>query len=220
MIYTTKRGTRVVASNRVGICVPRFNAVRVDAGAAGHHTIRAPEAVHSIQPVAALQVRTLVGEVYGPKHLAGLIGTQRASAIESWNGPAVLRQWSGRPAGLSAVKGVAVAAQARGPEEITAYRGKGLMLEKSIDPHPEKIGDVTTVTLRYTNPTTEVMTGVLISDNLTPRLEYIEGSAKSDRAATFTAVDNGVGSLMLQWSIDGQIKPGESGKITFQVRIR
>jgi uncharacterized repeat protein (TIGR01451 family) len=126
-----------------------------------------------------------------------------------------------RPAGLSAVKGVAVAAQARGPNEITVYRGKGLMLEKSIDPpHPEKIGDVVTVTLRYTNPTTDVMTGVLIADNLTPRLEYVDGSEKSDRAATFSAVDNGVGSLMLQWAIDGQIKPGESGKITFQVRIR
>jgi hypothetical protein len=221
MMYTTRKGTRVVASNRVSICVPRFMAVRVEAGATGHHAIRAPEAVHSVHPVAALDVRTVAAEINGVQRLAGVIGSQRASGIESRNGPATLKQWSGRPAGLSAVKGVAVVAQARGPDEITVYRGKGLWLEKSIDPpHPEKIGDVVTVTLRYHNPTTEEMTGVLISDNLTPRLEYVEGSAKSDRAATFTAVDNGVGSLMLNWSIDGKLKPGERGTITFQVRIR
>jgi hypothetical protein len=79
---------------------------------------------------------------------------------------------------------------------------------------------VVTVTLRYVNPTTEEMTDVVIADSLTTRLEYVEGSAKSSRAATFTATPNEGRSMTLRWAIDGILKPGESGTITFQVRIR
>jgi hypothetical protein len=79
---------------------------------------------------------------------------------------------------------------------------------------------VVTVTLRFTNPTTEEMTDVLIADSLTARLEYVEGSAKSSRPATFTATANRAGSMVLRWALDGSLKPGESGRITFQVRIK
>jgi uncharacterized repeat protein (TIGR01451 family) len=160
-------------------------------------------------------------ELVGTEHLAGLISAKRASGIESRNAPANIVQWSGRPAGMSNVRGAAVVAQTRGPEEITAYRGNVMLLEKSIDPpHPDKIGQVVTVTLRFSNPTTEVMTDIVVADNLTPRLEYIEGSTESDRATTFTTVPNGVGSLTLRWAVDGKLMPGERGKITFKVRIR
>ncbi len=141
--------------------------------------------------------------------------------IEGNNGPAFVALWSGRPLGLSSVRNVAVLAQVRGPDEITTYHGHVLLLEKSIDPpHPQKIGEVVTVTLRFSNPTTEVMTDVIVADDLTPRLEYIEGSSKSDRATTFTISPNGIGSSVLRWAVDGKLLPGESGKIKFQVRIR
>ena len=54
----------------------------------------------------------------------------------------------------------------------------------------------------------------------TVRLEYINGSAKSSRPATFVATPNSAGSLVLRWAIDGKLKPGESGTITFRVRIK
>jgi Domain of unknown function DUF11 len=79
---------------------------------------------------------------------------------------------------------------------------------------------VVTVTLRFVNPTTEEMTDVVIADSLTTRLEYVEGSAKSSWAATFTATPNEGRSMTLRWAIDGTLKPGASGTITFQVRIR
>ena len=186
-----------------------------------HHTVRRPQGFHNIQPTASLVLRATPGSITGSEHLSGIIGSLRASGIESHTGPIALVQWTGRPLGISSIRGAAAVAQVRGPEEITTYRGHALLLEKSIDPpHPEKIGDVVTVTLRFSNPTTEEMTDIVIADNLTPRLEYIEGTAKSDRAAAFTTVPNGSGSLVLRWAVDGKLMPGESGKITFQVRIR
>jgi uncharacterized repeat protein (TIGR01451 family) len=221
MMFTTRRGTRVAASNRVCICVPRFGAVRVEAGPAGHQAVRAPLALVQLQPVAVVTGRTPPGVITGFERLGGYIGTQRASMIESRSAPQALVQWSGKPLGLSSIRNVAAVAQVRGVDEITTYHGCVLLLEKSIDPpHPEKIGDVVTITLTFSNPTTEEMTDVIIADDLTPRLEYIEGSAKSDRAATFTISPNGVGSSVLRWAIDGKLMPGERGKIKFQVRIR
>jgi uncharacterized repeat protein (TIGR01451 family) len=77
-----------------------------------------------------------------------------------------------------------------------------------------------TFTLRYYNKTNQPMDDVVVSDSLTGRLEYIEGSAKSDRAATFTAFPNEAGSLVLRWAIDGQLQAGQGGNITFKARIR
>jgi len=221
MQFTTRFGTKVMPSNRVCICVPRFAAARVEIGPAGHHMIQPPGALHLVKPVAAISTVVGPGEARGFEQIAGFIGTKRASALEMRTGPAALDLWSGKPLGLSSIKGVAALAQVRGPEEITAFPGCALLLQKSIDPpHPEKIGDVVTVTLKFVNPTTEVMTDVVIADSLTTRLEYVEGTAKSSRAATFTATPNEGRSMTLRWAIDGQLKPGESGTITFQVRIR
>jgi hypothetical protein len=221
MMFTTRRGTRVSPSNRIAICVPRFGAFRVDAGPAAHQSLRTPHAYHSIQPVAVLSVRTPPDEIVGFQRLGGFIGTERISMIEARNAPQALLQWSGKPLGISNVRSAAVLAQVRGPDEITAYHGHALLLEKSIDPpHPEKIGDIVTIVLRFSNPTTEIMTEVIIADDLTPRLEYIEGSAKSDRATTFSISPNGVGSSVLRWAVDGKLMPGERGTIKFQVRIR
>ena len=78
-----------------------------------------------------------------------------------------------------------------------------------------------TVTLKFSNPTTETMTDVIvIADSLTARLEYVDGTAKSSRAATFTAKNNEAGSVVLRWVIDGKLAPGESGIITFKARIK
>jgi hypothetical protein len=211
MMYTTRRGTRVAISNRVELCVPRFSALRIETAPAGHQAVRTPQSHYQIQPVATLTLRRTPSEMVGYQRLGGFIGAQRASMIEGNNGPAFVALWSGRPLGLSSVRNVAV----------LAHHGHVLLLEKSIDPpHPQKIGEVVTVTLRFSNPTTEVMTDVIVADDLTPRLEYIEGSSKSDRATTFTISPNGIGSSVLRWAVDGKLLPGESGKIKFQVRIR
>ena len=195
--------------------------MRVETAITEHEIVRAPRRTIRFNQSRCSARAVPRGEVIGFQRLGGFIGAQRASMMEGRHSPQALVQWSGRPLGLSNVRHAAVLAQVRGPDEITAYRGHALLLEKSIDPpHPEKIGDVVTVTLRFSNPTTEIMTDVIVADDLTPRLEYIEGSANSDRATTFTIAPNGIGSSVLRWAVDGKLMPGERGKITFKVRIR
>jgi hypothetical protein len=222
MMFTTRRGTKVVASNRVGICVPRFACARVETALSAHFTVTGPDAHHHLVQANDVIERIGTAELREGIQLAGFIGAKRASVLESRTGPEAVKQWSGRPAGLSSINGAQVVAQARGPEEITSFPGShSLLLRKSIDPpHPENIGDLVTVTLRFSNPTTEEMSDIVIADSLTGRLEYIEGTTKSTRATSFTTTKNQAGSVVLRWAVDGTLKPGESGKIAFLVRIR
>jgi uncharacterized repeat protein (TIGR01451 family) len=222
MQYSTRSGTRTEASNRVCICVPRFGAMRVEAGAIGYHYFHSPQALTLITPPMVIGFKVFPGGVHGFEQARAIYGHQRASGIIGITGPAALDLWSGRPAGLSSISGVAVIAEARGPEEITAFPGcKSLMIQKTIDPpNPERIGQEVTVHLRFSNPTTEEMTDVVVADSLSARLEYVVGSSKTSRPATFAATPNAAGSQVLRWAIDGVLKPGESGSITFKVRIK
>jgi Domain of unknown function DUF11 len=222
MQYTTKSGTKTTPSNRICICVPRFGAMRVETIPVGHQQTQMAEAVVQILTPKRIGFKTRPEEVVGREQARGVIGNQRASGIESRTAPAALDLWSGRPAGLSNIQGAAVIAQTQGPEEITAFPGcTTLMIQKWVDPaNPEKIGEEVTIHLKFTNPTIEDMTDVVIADSLTTRLEYIAGSAKTSRPATFVATPNGVGSMMLRWAVDGKLKPGESGTITFKVKIK
>ena len=59
-----------------------------------------------------------------------------------------------------------------------------------------------------------------MSDSLTTRLEYVEGTQKCSRAATFTSYDNEAGSAVLRWALDGKLPPGETGIISFKAKIK
>jgi uncharacterized repeat protein (TIGR01451 family) len=83
-----------------------------------------------------------------------------------------------------------------------------------------QIGDVITFTIRYSNLGGKPIKDIAISDNLTGRLEYIPGSAKSDRESVFVTQDNDAGSLILRWEIRDPLPPGQKGIVTFQARVR
>ena len=95
-----------------------------------------------------------------------------------------------------------------------------LVLCKTADKQGVQIGDIVTFTLKYTNTGGQPITGVVVSDSLTGRLEYVPGSAKTDREAVFTMQANEAGSLILRWEIAGTLLPGTSGLISFQTRVR
>jgi uncharacterized repeat protein (TIGR01451 family) len=97
---------------------------------------------------------------------------------------------------------------------------KPLVLYKCADRPAAKVGDVVTFTLRYSNHGGRPLTDVAVSDSLTPRLEYIPGSARADRDAVFTTQENEAGSLLLRWEVTGRLQPGESGVLSFQARVR
>ena len=74
--------------------------------------------------------------------------------------------------------------------------------------------------LKFSNIGGKPITDVAVSDSLTGRLEYIPGSAKSDREAVFVTQDNDAGSLILRWEIRDALPPGQKGIVTFQARVR
>jgi uncharacterized repeat protein (TIGR01451 family) len=120
------------------------------------------------------------------------------------------------------VKGVAAVATLIGVEEITSFPNcNSLLLQKRVEPvNPQKIGEEVTFFLRFTNATKEPMLAVVISDSLTARLEYLDGTAKCSRAATFTMQNNEAGSAVLRWALDDKLQPGEDGIISFKAKIR
>lgn len=81
-------------------------------------------------------------------------------------------------------------------------------------------GDEVEFTLRYDNIGDRVIGNVTIVDNLTTRLEYVEGSQKSTAQAGFSTSNNDVGSLLLRWEIADPVEPGEGGVLTFKTRVR
>jgi uncharacterized repeat protein (TIGR01451 family) len=81
-------------------------------------------------------------------------------------------------------------------------------------------GDEIQFTIRYDNSGPRELSGVRIVDNLTPRLEYVEGSATSDRDGQLLVEDNGEGSVILIWQIDGAIAKGQGGVVSFKARVR
>jgi uncharacterized repeat protein (TIGR01451 family) len=95
-----------------------------------------------------------------------------------------------------------------------------LCLIKCADRHSAKIGDEITFTLRYTNQSTRPLTDVAVTDSLSGRLEYVPGSAQSDRAAVMTIQANEAGSSILRWEVSGTLQPGESGRVKFRVKVR
>jgi uncharacterized repeat protein (TIGR01451 family) len=105
-------------------------------------------------------------------------------------------------------------------EEKPQVPDKPLQLCKWAEPHDPKVGDVVTFHLKYSNVGGKPITDVAVADSLTGRLEYIPGSAVSDRDAVFTLQANEAGSVVVRWEITGVLQPGQVGVVTFQARIR
>jgi uncharacterized repeat protein (TIGR01451 family) len=95
-----------------------------------------------------------------------------------------------------------------------------LLIIKWPDKTGALIGDIVTFSLKFTNRAPRPISDVVVSDSLTPRFEYIPGSAKTDHEAVFTTQPNGAGGAILRWEFSGPLPSGESGLITFQVRVR
>jgi uncharacterized repeat protein (TIGR01451 family) len=104
--------------------------------------------------------------------------------------------------------------------EVPCPPDKPLVLVKCADRTSAQPGDVVTFMLRYSNLGGRPITDVAVSDSLSPRLEYVPGSAQSDRPAVFTTQSNEAGSAILRWEITGTLHAGQSGALRFQARVR
>lgn len=95
-----------------------------------------------------------------------------------------------------------------------------LRLVKLASSGSARVGEEIEFTLRYDNVGNRVIGNVTIADNLTTRLEYVEGSAKSSLPADFSITPNSGGSLVLRWEIREPVEPSQGGILQFKCRVR
>ncbi len=81
-------------------------------------------------------------------------------------------------------------------------------------------GDTIDFTIRFDNTGDQPITNIMIQDSLSPRLEYIEDSQKSNLKTDFNSEDNDAGSKTLTWKVLEPVKPGSGGFLRFQVKVR
>lgn len=104
---------------------------------------------------------------------------------------------------------------------IEDKRTKGVLrIIKLADRKTAVPGDEVTFTIRYDNLGDLPLTQIRIVDNLSPRLEYVDDSATSDRAGAVTVEDNNEGSLQLTIELDEALPGKKGGVITFKTTVR
>lgn len=272
---------RIICSNRVCVCVPRFAALRVECPVAQEEGSRGPDLVGQAKAGVLLRERTPPLLTAQSKPIQGFVSTKRPSENTNRVGPnqaiaikaldavvinagpiealgtkvlytlrraerARLLEQMKLALELSSVKHLAgtdqvyhtsIVARVKGaPETITASVSTRdltvccaeapippeapLCLFKCADRNCAKVGDIVTFTLRYSNQGGRPMTDVAITDSLSGRLEYVEGSAETDRPAVFTMQENEAGSVVLRWEIEGTLPAGQTGKVRFKARVR
>jgi uncharacterized repeat protein (TIGR01451 family) len=99
-------------------------------------------------------------------------------------------------------------------------RTSKLRLIKVASTDTAQTGEVVGFTLRFDNIGNQLVGNVTILDNLTGRLEFIQGSAMSSLPAGFAVQTNAGGSLTLRFEMTDPLKPGDFGIVSFQCRVR
>jgi len=192
-----------------------------------------PVATVNTQMMTGLdQVRALAAQDYW-QHAAQDIGAARSSmtaqAFEARLATSIdaARVWSRRdyPAYTalaqtgSEVASVSATGTVKHIKEPYRRPGK-LEIFKTADKKTAKPGEVIEFAIWYKNVGEQPVEAVSIIDSLPARLEYVPGSAKTDRKAVFSTKQNEVGSLELRWDIIGSIGGGERGVVWFKARVR
>lgn len=217
--YTIAGKRRVTTSNVVCICSPRFMIRRVEL-APGGIDVRTMLAANVAQSGPSwFRDRAAPMADIGREKPNEFVGRTRPSAYIGKVAPGFF-VGTDRPAAIGQVFGVKVEGALVEPEQLTGYP-MTLTVTKSVDPSgPRQPGDVVTITIRYANNFAQPISDVVVSDSLSGRLEYIPGSAQTDRPANFTAAPNEAGSVVVRWELPGVLLPGQAGTIKFKAKVR
>ncbi len=193
--------------------IERVEVLEAQALALGPLVYLGTKAALTLTEVQRVELRR---QVELARELSSNVATQIAAGVV---GTAVVGRVQGGPEVVSAqvtTRDLTVCCE----DAVPCPPDKPLLLVKCADRTSARPGDVVTFFLRYSNHGGKPITEVAVSDSLSPRLEYIPGSAQADRPAVFTTEVNEAGSLILRWEISGTLQPGQSGALRFQARVR
>ena len=107
-------------------------------------------------------------------------------------------------------------------EGFTIYEFPGARLEicKLADRSDALPGEIVNFAIRVHNVGDSDVEHVVLTDNLTTRLEYVDGSQTCSGGAEFEAVANDSQSLRLEWKLTDTLRVGESVTIRFRCKVR
>ena len=152
------------------------------------------------------------------------LGTEDSALI--MDGAIAAQGWSGR-------QGLAVATDQTnvfsnvyvdGPATVYAIKDgtvtSKLRVVKIANKDAARPGEFVEFTLRFENIGDEPIGNVTILDNLSTRLRYVDGTAKSSVPAEFLADLSESGSLILRWEITEPLQPKEFGVVRFICKVQ
>jgi uncharacterized repeat protein (TIGR01451 family) len=216
--YTVAGKRRVTTSNEVCVCAPRFVIRRADLLIGGLHSRAGLDGIEQVQLRQVASMNAAPGAIAQREKAVTNLSQQRPGITVMVNGVAQMLGLS-RPQIIASRAGLAVIGSTLEVEEITSP--SDLTVTKSVDPAgPVKPGDEVTFTLRYRNGLLAPVTDLVLSDSLSGRLEYVPGSAQSDRPVNVSTLANPAGSVEVRFEIPGPIPPGQSGTVKFRAKVR
>ncbi len=134
--------------------------------------------------------------------------------------------WSGDQMAQAVVDGKNVAITATTERAESVYKNERppgvpqMRVIKLASRKTARPGETVEFTIRFDNMGDELIGNVTIVDSLTPRLEFVEGSAECNLKHEFFTQENEGESLVLRWEITDPLPVGEGGIIRFQCRVR
>jgi uncharacterized repeat protein (TIGR01451 family) len=219
--FTVDGKRRVTTSNVAELIAPRFLIRRVEEIPNGLENAWAIAANEGRMGFATMKERQAPMAEIAREKANEYAGRSRASAYVGKIGSSFYVGTS-KPIAIAQIEGVQVQGALVEPEQLTASPSLGpLTVTKLIDPPgPKQSGDVVTITIRYANTGLKPVSELVVSDSLNGRLEFIPGSAQTDRAANFSSAENEAGSVVMRWDLPGELFPGQAGTIKFKARVR
>lgn len=95
-----------------------------------------------------------------------------------------------------------------------------LKLVKVADKSSAHPGEIVTFTIRFDNVGERDLLKLRVIDNLSPRLEFVEGSIQASMDGKIDVTDNGQGSKLLTFEFDQPLKGKTGGFVSFQCKVR
>ncbi|MCS7237307.1 MAG: DUF11 domain-containing protein [Thermoguttaceae bacterium] len=143
--------------------------------------------------------------------------TAAAQAAQAWSHAAVLQVFIDRKAAV-ALPGVTRVDVIYGLDEPPTF--PKLRIIKLASRGHAAPGETVAFTIRFDNVGTEIIGNVTIVDNLSPRLEYLDGSAECSLPHQFNTQSGEAGSTILRWELTQPLPPNQGGIIRFQCKVR
>lgn len=213
----TKR--KVTTSNKVCICVPRFAVQKVELNPRGLYFAYRLQSWQQLEASNAARALTLPQAVADRLKPVGLELPIRAMQQVGRQGAEIIVSATSVKVAYT-VTGTHVVKNSIEPDELVNFPNE-MVVTKAVEPTSGvKIGDTVTFTLKYRNDTAQPVSDLILSDNLSPRLEYVSGSGLSDRPTNLTITPNSVGSSVVKFEIPGTLQPGQGGLVTFKAKVR